>query len=179
MGASRALRRVLFRPELKPALQAMATECLAAVAEAVDTAKAVDIATPQNDEVAGQDATAEQSLEIIRGANQGRSKATSWQRQLTPDDMKLVDSRNAAEQTKTQARTVKITGATAGAPRGVNLGELRRLRLSKSRCVHRQAVLAGGCGGSSICTDRQPCGRQCAAGDGRVGHVGRRCRQRV
>jgi hypothetical protein len=38
----------------------MASECLAAVAEAVDTAEAVDIATPQNDKVAGQEATAEQ-----------------------------------------------------------------------------------------------------------------------
>lgn len=102
----------------------MATECLAAVAEAVDTAEAVDIATPQNDKVAGQEATAEQFVKIIRGTNQGRIKGTSWQRQLAPDNMKLVDAGNAAAQTKTQARTVKITGATAGAPRGVNLREL-------------------------------------------------------
>ena len=48
-----------WRAEPTPELRAMATECLAVVAEAVDTAEAEDSATPQNDEVAGQEATAE------------------------------------------------------------------------------------------------------------------------
>ena len=102
---------------------------------------------PKKEECKGQEPTAEQFFNVIRGADRGLISAERWEAQYAPDDMTIVDARNAAAQSKTQLRTVKITGPTAGARASLDVAELdRRTRRTKRR-IHRQAVLAGGCGG--------------------------------
>ena len=105
------------------------------------------VLSPRNEEIEGQEATAEQFLDVVRRADRGLISAERWAAQYAQDGMTVVDARNAAAQSKTQLRTVKITGATAGASTSLDVAELgRRTRRTKRR-VHRQAVLAGGCGG--------------------------------
>ena len=74
----------------------------------------------------------------------GRVAAEKWAEQIAPEDMAAVDARNAAAQSKTQARTVKITGATAGAPQGLDSGELLR-KLLRSRTRRKGTLCAIGC----------------------------------
>ena len=147
--ARRTLRRALFRQEDTQEMRALGQACTASVANAVESTPLFHAARPGNEEEEGQEAMAEQFFSLIRGASQGQVAAEKWSVQVAPDDMATVDARNAAAQTKTQARTIKITGATAGAPSGVDLQSLKRIRANTQRRIHRQAVLAGGCGGWS------------------------------
>lgn len=144
----RWLARALWREEKSPQLAKLAATCLAGVAEAVQlmTTEA-PVLSVANAEAVGQEATAEQFFEIIRSVDRGRISSEKWAAQDAPDDMLLVDARSAAAQSKTQLRTVKITGATAGARSTLDIGELDRRTKPTKRQIHRQAVLAGGCGG--------------------------------
>ena len=93
----------------------MGHSCVAGVTEVVELTQVLSAARPGNDEAVGHEAVAEQFFSFIQGACQGSVAAEKWSEQIAPDDMTLVDARNAAAQTKTQARVVKIMGATAGA----------------------------------------------------------------
>ena len=101
----------------------------------------------RNKETVGHEATAEQFFDVIRRADRGLISAERWAAQYAPDDMTVVDARNAAAQSKTQLRTVKIKGAIAGASSSLDVVELDRQTCRKKRQVHHQVVLAGGCGG--------------------------------
>jgi hypothetical protein len=101
----------------------------------------------KNEEREGQETTAEQLFDVVRGADRGLISAERWAAQYAPDGMTILDARNAAGQSKTQLRMVNITGATAGARASLDLAELDRRTRRMKRRVHRQAVMAGGCGG--------------------------------
>ena len=118
-------------------MRALGHACTAGVASVVELAPFFTVARPGNEEEAGQEAVTEQFFSTIRGASQGRVAAERWSVQVAPDDMAKLDAKNAAAQTKTQARTVKITGATAGAPSGVDLKALKRIRTNTQRKIHR------------------------------------------
>jgi hypothetical protein len=54
----------------------------------------------KNEEHEGQEATAEQFFDVVRGADRGLISAERWEAQYAPDDMTIVDARNVAAQSK-------------------------------------------------------------------------------
>jgi hypothetical protein len=82
-------------------MRALGHSCVAGVTEAVELTQVLLAARPGNDEAVGQEAVAEQFFSLIRGTCQRRVAAEKWSEQIAPEDMTLVDARNAASQTKT------------------------------------------------------------------------------
>ena len=127
----------LWREEKSPQLAELASTCLATVAEAVQTMTAASpVLSLKNEELEGQEATAKQFMDVVRGADRGLISAERWSAQCAPDDMTILDARNAVAQSKAQTRTV-ITGATARVRASLDLAELHRYTQRTKRRIHR------------------------------------------
>ena len=80
------MSRALWRDEKPPQLAKLAATCLAGVARAVQMVSTeAPVLAVANEEVVGQEATAEQFFDIIRSADRGHTSAEKWAAQEAPD----------------------------------------------------------------------------------------------